>query len=55
MVCPYMRPADLELVRRYRDAGVDEVVLFLFALTEHELRAGMDRLAETIREPARRF
>ena len=54
-VCPYLRPGDLELIKRYRDLGVDEVVLLLFALSEDELRAGLDMLAKTIVEPAGRL
>ena len=51
--CPYMRPADLDLVKRYRDVGVDQVVLLLFATNVDELQSGMDMLAKTILEPAR--
>jgi probable F420-dependent oxidoreductase len=53
-VCPYLRPADLDLVKRYRDVGVDEVVLLIFASSEGELQAGLDTLARTIVEPAGR-
>ena len=52
-VCPYLRPADLDLVKRYRDVGVDQVVLIAFAATPDELRGVLDRLAESIVEPAR--
>jgi len=52
-VCPYLRPADLDLVKRYRDLGVDQVVLFAFAATPDELRGVLDHLAESIVEPAR--
>ena len=52
-VCPYLRPADLELVKRYRDVGADQVVLFAFAATPDELRGVLDHLAESIVEPAR--
>jgi hypothetical protein len=51
-VCPYLRPADLDLVKRYRDLGVDQVILFAVAPTPDELRAVLDRLAETILVPA---
>jgi hypothetical protein len=53
--CPYMRPADLDLVKSYRDVGVDEVVLLLYATNVDELQAGMDMLAKSILEPARRL
>ncbi len=53
-VCPYLRPADLDLVKRYRDVGVDEVVFLIFASNEDELKAGMDMLAKTVVGPAGR-
>jgi probable F420-dependent oxidoreductase len=53
--CPYMRPADLDLVKRYRDVGVEQVVLMLYATKVEELESGMDMLAKTILEPARRL
>jgi probable F420-dependent oxidoreductase len=54
-VCPYLKPADLDLVQRYRDAGADQVIVFAFAATPDELRGVLDHLAETIVEPARRL
>jgi probable F420-dependent oxidoreductase len=54
-VCPYLRSADLDLVKRYRDVGVDQVILLLVARDPDELRSGLDRLAATIVEPARRL
>src|SRR5262249_62197894 len=54
-VCPYFRPADLDLVKRYRDVGVDQVILILIAPGAEELRRSLDGLAETIVEPARRL
>jgi hypothetical protein len=54
-VCPYFGPADLDLVKRYRDVGVDQVILILIAPRAEELRRSLDRLAETIVEPARRL
>ena len=53
LICPYMRAADLDLVKRYRDAGADQVVLIAFAADQDELRSTLDRLAESIVEPAR--
>src|SRR5262245_14727152 len=52
VICPYMNAADLDLVKRYRDAGADQVVLMAFASREN-LPATLGRLAETIVEPAR--
>jgi probable F420-dependent oxidoreductase len=54
-VCPYFRPADLDLVKRYRDVGVDQVILLLIAPRAEELRRSLDDLAESIVEPARRL
>jgi len=51
-VCPYLRPADLDLVKRYREVGADQVILFAFGATPDELRRVLDNLAETIVEPA---
>jgi probable F420-dependent oxidoreductase len=53
VVCPYLRPADLDLVKRYRDVGAAEVVLLLFAGKPDELARSLDHLVETIVEPAR--
>jgi Luciferase-like monooxygenase len=52
-ICPYLKPADLDLVKRYRDVGADQVILFAFGATPDELRDVLDHLAETIVEPAR--
>jgi probable F420-dependent oxidoreductase len=54
-VCPYLQPADLDLVKRYRDAGADQVILLVFAAAPDDLRGALDRLAEGIVEPARRL
>jgi probable F420-dependent oxidoreductase len=53
VTCPYLRPADLDLVKRYRDLGVDEVVFLLFAADVDGLRSALDVLAETYVVPAR--
>jgi probable F420-dependent oxidoreductase len=47
-VCPYLRPADLDLVRRYRDAGADQVTLLAFGSEPEKL---LDEIAETILVP----
>jgi probable F420-dependent oxidoreductase len=54
VVCPYMNSADLDLVKRYREAGVDQVVLMVLA-SQGNLPAALDRLANEIAEPARRL
>ena len=51
-ISPYMRPTDLDLVKRYRDAGVDQVILLVFAPTEDAIRSTLDDLANSIVEPA---
>jgi probable F420-dependent oxidoreductase len=52
MTCPYLNPIDLDVVKRYRDLGVAEVVFLLFA-PDTEMLAGMlDTLAETYVVPA---
>jgi len=55
-VSPYTRPTqDLDALKRYRDAGAEQVVLLLFdAPTADTVRPALERLAERIIEPARR-
>jgi probable F420-dependent oxidoreductase len=54
-VCPYLRGADLDAVKRYRDVGVDQVVLLVLAPDADEAHRTLDVLAETVAEPARRL
>jgi probable F420-dependent oxidoreductase len=56
-VSPYLqRTQDLDAMKRYRDAGVEQVVLLLFdAATTEKVGPAIERLAETIIEPARRL
>ncbi|MEO8604660.1 MAG: LLM class F420-dependent oxidoreductase [bacterium] len=54
-ICPYMLPCDFDQVQRYRDAGVEQVVLMPIAFDADSLRAALDHLAETIVEPAQRL
>ena len=54
-ISPYMLPCDFDTVQRYRDAGVDQVILMPMAFDPDSLRATLDQLAETIVEPARRL
>jgi probable F420-dependent oxidoreductase len=51
-VCPYLRPTDLDLVKRYRDLGVDQVVLFVAPAAPDALRELLERLADAILVPA---
>jgi probable F420-dependent oxidoreductase len=55
VVCPYMNAADLDMVKRYRDAGADQVVLMAVAGRPDNLVATLDSLANSIVEPARRL
>jgi probable F420-dependent oxidoreductase len=52
-ISPYMQPVDLDAVKRYRDAGVDQVIFLVVAGNRDALRARLDELAKTIVEPAR--
>ena len=47
-----MQPIDFDAVRRYRDAGVDQVILLVVAGNRDGLLARLDELAKTIVEPA---
>lgn len=51
-ISPYMQPVDADAVRRYRDAGVDQVVLLVVAGNRDGLLARLDELAKTIVQPA---
>lgn len=52
-VCPYLLPAGLDEVRRYRDAGVDQVILFLLAADTERALSAIDGLVDSVVEPAR--
>ena len=54
-VCPYLRRPDLDLVKRYREVGVDQVVLLLLGADVAALRRTLDELTETIAVPAQRL
>jgi len=51
-ICPYLRGADIEKVERYREVGVEQVVLPLFAFDTDSLLSLLDDYAKTIVEPA---
>ena len=51
-VCPYMKPFDPDMVKRYRDAGVDQLIVMALAPTVDRLREQLDHLASTIVVPA---
>jgi len=50
-----MHRVDLDMVKRYRDAGVDQVIVMAIAVTPDDLRATLDHLAESIVEPAKQL
>lgn len=47
-ISPYMKPTDLDLVKRYRDVGVDQVIVLVLALSGEELKKSLDELADRI-------
>ncbi len=52
-VCPYTRDVDLDMVKQYRDAGVEQVVLFKFVEDMDEMARTVDNFANNIVLPAR--
>jgi probable F420-dependent oxidoreductase len=52
-ICPYLLGVDADKARRYRDAGVDQLVLMAFAPTPGALEQTLDALVATVMEPAR--
>lgn len=53
-VCPYLQPVGARDVERYRDAGVDELVVFLSAFDAESLRPWLEGAARDFVEPASR-
>jgi probable F420-dependent oxidoreductase len=53
-ICPYMRSMDADAVRRYRDAGVDQLIVMALGGDPDGLRTQLDGLARTVLEPAAR-
>jgi probable F420-dependent oxidoreductase len=51
--CPYTRPIGLDDVKRYRDAGADQVIVLAFAPDPPALVAALDDLAAKLVAPAR--
>jgi len=51
-VCSYLRPISLDLVKRYRDAGVDQVTVMPLAGQIPGLEKALDALASEIVQPA---
>ncbi len=45
---PYANPTDRDTLRRYEDAGIDQVIMAAFAFDQSELEAVFDDLAERL-------
>lgn len=52
-VCPYLRSVDYELAAAYREARVDQLILFVAAAGIDDLRSRLDSAARSVLEPAR--
>jgi len=52
-ICPYLQSVDLGLMREYREAGVDQVIVFLMPGDQAQLEAAIAELAERVAGPAR--
>jgi alkanesulfonate monooxygenase SsuD/methylene tetrahydromethanopterin reductase-like flavin-dependent oxidoreductase (luciferase family) len=50
-ICPYLLGVDTDAALRYRDAGVDQLIVMALAPTPSDLVATLDGLAKTILEP----
>ncbi len=51
-VSPYGVPCDLDMLKRYRDAGVDQVVLFALTADPEPLYRDIERMARELVAPA---
>ena len=51
-ISPYMKPINLDALKRYRDAGVDQVIVLAAASDSDRLRANLDSLAEELVVPS---
>ncbi len=47
-LCPYANPTDRDTLRRYEDAGIDQVIMAAFVFGQDELEAAIDDLAERL-------
>lgn len=52
VTCPYMKPCDLDAVKRYRDIGVEQVIILLMAFSADDVPRALDELAESMVVPA---
>jgi probable F420-dependent oxidoreductase len=51
-ICPYLRPMGDGAVERYREAGVDQLIVLAFAVDPDALARRLDELASDVLEPA---
>ena len=51
-ICPYMRPIDGDAVRRYAEAGVDQLIVLAVAGDADGLRGALDAQVRNVLEPA---
>jgi probable F420-dependent oxidoreductase len=54
-ISPYMKPTDLDLVKRYAEVGVNQVIVLVLAPSGDDLKKALDDLAHRLVEPARRI
>lgn len=50
-ICPYLLGVDRDSALRYRDTGIDQLIVMAFAGTPGDLLSTLDHLSETILEP----
>src|SRR4051794_31764521 len=51
-VCPYFKGVDRDALERYRDAGVDRVIVVVFAMDRDQLMTVLDHAVSDLVEPA---
>lgn len=54
-ICPYMKPVDTEKMKRYAEAGVDQLILMAMLPTLDSIAPNLDLLVETMLEPAKQL
>jgi hypothetical protein len=52
-VCGFLRPTEIDDIKRYREAGADQVILFVGDLGSTDTERRINELADRIVEPAR--
>ena len=52
-VCPYFKGVDRSSLERYRDAGVDRLIVVVFAVDRDQLLTVLDHAAADLVEPAK--